>query len=119
MKTRRFGTLWLLVAYFVLPLGMRVLGQGIVTGSLAGTVQDQAGAVIRGSTVTAGQTATNATFKSSTGDTGAFQIPRLPIGDYAVTIEALGFVPIKVERVTVSTGSQTKFGHSDTEDWLF
>src|SRR5271157_4706230 len=85
-------------------------GQGIVTGSLGGVVQDPSSAVVPGATITAVQNGTNSQFKTSTNAAGAFQLPGLPVGTYTVTIESPGFVVVKIENVTVQTGNQTPLG---------
>jgi len=62
------------------------------TGSIAGTVKDQSGAVVAGATVTVNDTDKNisvASAKTSSG--GDFNIPILPVGHYSLTIEAPNF----------------------------
>src|SRR6516162_7363597 len=87
-----------------------IMSQGIVTGSLGGTVQDPSSAVIPGATVTAVQNGTNSASRTTTGGAGQFQLPGLPIGTYTVTVESSGFVPVKVENVLVQTGKETPLG---------
>ena len=85
-------------------------GQGIVTGSISGTVQDPSAAVVEGAAVTATQNATNSPFKTSTGSAGTFQIPGLPVGLYTVTVEASGFAPLRVDNVVVQAGTSSPLG---------
>src|SRR5258708_121118 len=85
-------------------------GQGIVTGSISGTVQDPSAAVVEGAAVTATQNATNSPFKTSTGSAGTFQIPGLPVGLYTVTIEASGFAPLRVDNIVVQAGTSSPLG---------
>ena len=85
-------------------------GQGIVTGSISGTVQDSSSAVISGATVTAIQSSTNSPFKTVTNSAGGFQLPGLPVGVYTVTIESPGFSSLKIEKISIQTGSQTSLG---------
>lgn len=62
-----------------------------ITAAITGTVEDSAGAVIPGATVTATDTERNTTFETRTGPDGLFNLPRLPIGIYDVKVEATGF----------------------------
>jgi len=71
----------------VFPLdGLPASAQGIVTGSISGTVEDPSSAVIVGATIIATQQATNASFKTVGNSAGSFQIPGMPTGAYTVTI---------------------------------
>jgi len=84
--------------------------QGIVTGSISGTVEDPSSAVVVGATIIATQQATNASFKTVSNSAGSFQIPGMPTGAYTVTIEAPGFVSINIQGVSVTSGGQTPLG---------
>ncbi len=62
------------------------------TGSIVGIVKDPKGAVIAGATVTITSTDRNIVVRSvTTNDDGAYSAPFLPIGHYAVAVEATGF----------------------------
>jgi len=78
--------------------------QGIVTGSIAGTVQDQQGAVIAGATVNAVGVATGTKFSSKSDSQGYFEFKGLPIGSYSLTIEGPGFRKLQVSEVVVVAG---------------
>jgi Carboxypeptidase regulatory-like domain/TonB-dependent Receptor Plug Domain len=86
------------------------LGQGITTGSLSGVVQDPSSAVIQGAVVIAVQNATNTPFTTRTNSAGSFQLSNLPIGSYTVSLQVAGFTPMKIENVSVQTGTQTPLG---------
>ncbi|MFZ1013847.1 MAG: carboxypeptidase regulatory-like domain-containing protein, partial [Terracidiphilus sp.] len=104
---------WIAQASFVFALCLATrpgLSQGIVTGSIDGTVQDPSAAVIPGATVTAVESGTNSNFRSQTNGTGGFHLPGLPVGKYVVTVEASGFVALHIENVTVQTGTATPLG---------
>ncbi|MGB9104052.1 MAG: carboxypeptidase-like regulatory domain-containing protein, partial [Terriglobales bacterium] len=63
-----------------------------VTGSIAGTVTDPSGAVVPNAKVTITDTDKNAVVRTlSTGGSGEFSAPGLPIGRYSVTVQAPGF----------------------------
>ncbi len=78
------------------PLGA---GAQSVRGTILGTVTDSTGAVIKGATVTARQTATGLVRTEVTNDVGEYSIPQLPVGPYIVTVEQPGFK--KTERTGV------------------
>ncbi|HXN23555.1 MAG TPA: TonB-dependent receptor [Candidatus Dormibacteraeota bacterium] len=70
-----------------------------VTGSIAGTVKDQTGAVVSGATVTITNTDKNVVVRTlTTASNGDYSAPLLPIGHYSVAVEASGF------KKTVETG---------------
>src|SRR5579863_8798134 len=80
---------FLLVLAFLLHFGAcTLLGQGIVTGTIAGTVQDQQGAVVASATVHAVDVATGAKFSSQANSQGYFELLSLPLGSYSLTVEA-------------------------------
>lgn len=84
--------------------------QGIVTGSITGTVQDPSGAVVQGASVTAMQVETNSVAKTTTNSAGIFQLPGLPVGNYNVSVEVAGFSGFKIEKVLVQAGTATSIG---------
>ena len=85
-------------------------GQGITTGSISGTAEDQQHAVISGATVTATQAGTNQKYTTHTGSTGYFSIQSLPTGTYSVSIEAARFSKLTINNVTVSIGVDNSLG---------
>src|SRR5215472_7036429 len=62
-----------------------------VTGAIVGTVSDPSGAAVAGAKVTARDLDRGTTLVTTTNDTGAFNLPRVPIGRYEVKAEAKGF----------------------------
>jgi Carboxypeptidase regulatory-like domain len=74
------------------------------TGTIAGIVTDQSGAVLPGATVTVTNKDTGASRVAQSGADGAFSIPALPPGPYDVLIELSGFQPT-VSPVQVAIGS--------------
>ncbi|HEY6448078.1 MAG TPA: carboxypeptidase regulatory-like domain-containing protein [Acidobacteriaceae bacterium] len=86
-------TLWgcilaVLAAYSMVCPPLR--GQQI-TASITGTVEDTAGAVINGATVTVTDIERGTPYATKTADGGIFTFARLPIGTYDVKVEAQGF----------------------------
>jgi hypothetical protein len=90
---------------FVVSFSAPLLAQ-VPTGTIAGTVTDQVGAVLPNATVTATNRATGAARVVQTDEDGNFSIPSLPAGSYDVLIAANGFQPI-VSPADVVTGSTT------------
>ena len=86
------------------------LGQGVVTGSMSGTVVDPQGAVIVGAKVTAKSAATGQESSDTTGANGAYAIRQLPPGSYTVTIAAANFQTLSVKDVVVKVGVDTAMG---------
>lgn len=110
MRALRLLLAGLVVALLVCAGANYSMSQGIVTGSMAGVVQDPSSAVIHGASITAVHNATNTQFKATTNASGAFQLSDLPLGTYTVTIDSSGFTSLRISNVTVQTGSQTPLG---------
>ncbi len=62
-----------------------------VTASINGVVTDPAGSAVVGANVTAKDLDRGTAFPTSTGQNGAYSLPRLPVGNYELRIEARGF----------------------------
>src|SRR5260370_7128129 len=60
-------------------------------GTIAGTILDSSGAVVRGASVTATGANTGAVYKTTSTDTGAYRIPDMQVGVYNIAIAATGF----------------------------
>ena len=106
----RLITRFALVALVLFASVMVANSQGIVTGSISGTVQDPSGAIVPGATVTAMELTTNSSFRTTTGSAGTFQLPGLPVGFYSVSVEAAGFTPLKIDNVQVQVGTTSPLG---------
>jgi hypothetical protein len=100
---------WLVCLMLVLSTTF-ALGQGIVTGSIAGTVVDPQKAVVPGAKVAARNVATNVDYKTTTNDQGYFSIRSIPTGTYAVSVQAPNFKRLDVGGVIVNTGVITDMG---------
>lgn len=98
-----FTSLLLLLFAFQLT-GTRLFGQGIVTGTVAGTVQDQQGAIVANASVEGVLTATGAKFSSRSNATGYFELSNLPPGSYTLSIDAAGFHRLQLADVVVEAG---------------
>ena len=60
-------------------------------GTITGTVQDPAGAVVPGATVGLLNTATGSAYQTVTTETGNYTLPSLPAGNYELTVNHAGF----------------------------
>ncbi len=83
--------IWALLIVGVLCVVSTTLWAADVTARIHGTVTDPSGAVVANAAVTATNVGTSNTYKTSTGNTGDYQFPKLPIGTYNVTVEAPTF----------------------------
>ncbi|MBV8114175.1 MAG: TonB-dependent receptor [Silvibacterium sp.] len=86
------------------------VGQGITTGTITGSVEDQQSAVVPQAQITVVQTTTNATFKTLSAADGLFTIHDLPIGDYTLTVTGAGFSPLTVRNLHVTSGVTANAG---------
>src|SRR2546425_790926 len=86
------------------------IAQGIVTGSVSGTVEDPQGAVVSGAKVTAKHIATNLEFIADTAAGGNFSLRSLPPGAYDIKIEAPNFRAYESKGVVVNVGTDTSLG---------
>src|SRR5581483_9729739 len=92
MSTRRLLSVALSFAVlFALVGSSRITSAQEVTASIVGTISDPSGAPISGATVIATDTDRGITWTTKTNETGAYNITRLPVGNYSVKVSASGF----------------------------
>ena len=108
MATNHSKTI-ILAVMLLLTTGL-LLGQGIVTGSISGTVLDPQGAVVSGATVRATQVETNREFSTTSTSRGVVELPSLPAGTYNISVEAKGFSSFSAQNVVVAVGKDTALG---------
>src|SRR3954447_10657178 len=65
--------------------------QNLRTATLVGTVTDSSGATIADAAVTVLNVDTNVASRSKTNSEGAYYVPFLNVGNYALTVESPGF----------------------------
>ena len=85
-------------------------GQGIITGSISGTVVDSTGAVIPAASVTVTDLAKGTSFNTKAQSDGNFAFQALPIGTYSLTITSSGFATTQIPAVSVVTGVDHSVG---------
>src|SRR5262245_15203665 len=91
MQTARFifGCTCLILTFAILSTAQ--------TGSIGGTVTDQAGAVVQGAEVTVVNLQSNATRTTTSSTTGAYSIPDLAVGTYSIAIKKASFKTFHVD----------------------
>src|SRR5262249_22542379 len=77
------------------------------TGSISGTVSDSSGAVIPGAIVTITNSGTGLVRTLTTGDSGQFTAPALPVGEYVARVEKTGFATLEQKGLIVNVGGTT------------
>jgi hypothetical protein len=91
----------------VLAFSSAAFGQ-TSTATVSGTVQDASGAFIPGVSVTATNTTTNVATSTVSNEAGAYNIPALQPGTYAVTAELPGFQIARYTAVEMRTSAQIR-----------
>jgi len=74
-----------------------------VTATLSGRIMDSSGAVLPKASVTAVNRSTGYSRSATSSDSGDYQLPALPVGDYSVTAERSGFKK-QQQKVTLQIG---------------
>jgi len=96
--TLRLLTLSLLLA--ALSASPLLLAQTF-RGTLLGTVADATGAVIPGASISVKNMDTGIERTTESNSDGAFTVPELPVGRYAVTAAVTGFAPYHAEGISI------------------
>jgi outer membrane receptor protein involved in Fe transport len=95
---------FLVLSLFVLCFSLSAFAQSSTTGSIEGTVTDQAGAAVPGATVSVSSPNLISAQSATTDDSGHFRILSLPPGRYLVTVEAAakGFAKFEQKEIEVN-----------------
>jgi len=111
LRAVRAVVIWFASMIFLLVSGgMTASAQGIITGSISGTVVDPSGAIIPGAMARVVGESTGSVFQVVTNTEGEFQISDVPLGMYSITITASGFGASTLSHVHVVAGSNTSIG---------
>ncbi|MGD0444870.1 MAG: TonB-dependent receptor [Edaphobacter sp.] len=78
----------------------------VSTGTIAGTVKDDAGAMVAGAAVTITNTATGIVTHSTTSDRGFYSVPNLQTGPYTLSITATGFTEEIAQGIQLNVGAE-------------
>jgi hypothetical protein len=82
-------------------LGASAATAQVLYGSIAGTVTDQANAVVPKAAVTATNASTGLSRQATSDDSGYYSIPNLPEGNYDLSVTMTGFKPTTQKGVRV------------------
>ena len=74
--------------------------------SVTGQVTDSGGAVLPGAAISARNIATNATYRTTSGDDGEYVLRNLDPGSYAFSVEKTGFRKLLREGIVLQVGTQ-------------
>src|SRR5580765_5869777 len=93
--------------FLALFFASAALAQEAASG-INGTITDSSQAVVARAQVTARNTRTNLSRTASTNDTGFYEFPNLPSGEYIVMVTAAGFQPTTSTAFTILAGQKTR-----------
>ncbi len=106
MKALRLAS-FLLLAVGLVPQAGLAQSQ-VAGGSIQGTVTDESGAVLPGTTVTVRNVATGVTRTTITDPLGIYRAPLLTVGTYEVTAALQGFTTVKRPNLLLTLGETLK-----------
>ena len=106
--TRRLVTRVLLLAVLLAPASARAQ----VTGTISGYVQDQAGGMLPGATITVEAAEQQLVRTAQANAMGFFDLQALPRGRYQVKVEMAGFEPQIRKDVEVTAGANVRLDFS-------
>src|SRR5579863_9014478 len=104
MHTRSLTLALVLIVVICLGSAMPAWAQSTSTGTLAGSVTDQSGAVVPGATVTLTDKATHNTRGTTTNSSGRYIFVDVTPGFYGVAITKSGFATTKTENLELKVG---------------
>lgn len=105
-ETKKMRKFFNVLAILLLFISSHIAIQAQTTGSIAGTVVDQNGAVVPNATVTV-RGESGQEFTANTGSNGLYNIPAVPSGFYTVTVTGTGFKTAITSNVKVDIGLPT------------
>ena len=93
-----------LLAFIVLLFAVSLAHAQTNTGQIRGTIRDSTGAVIPDCAITVTNTANNIKYDLVTDQSGQFQFPSLPVGEYALKAWANGFKQLSKTGIDLHLG---------------
>lgn len=105
MKPNRFGVP-VLLALVILLRTTSPLSAQLPTATLLGTVTDSTGGALPGATVTTRNVDTGTTRETVTVAGGSYRLPALPVGNYELVIELVGFGVERRSGLRLSVGQE-------------
>ena len=107
----------LIVTSFLMMVPVFVLGQGITTAALNGTVTDQNGEALVGANVVAVHQPTGTIFGAATRSDGRFNIQGVKVGGpYTVTVTYIGYHNAKQENIFLAIGQDLRVNFKLAEE---
>ncbi|MDP9146355.1 MAG: carboxypeptidase regulatory-like domain-containing protein [Acidobacteriota bacterium] len=105
-----FYTLATVLVVTILVFGAVAPGSNAQTfrGIILGTITDSSGLAVSGAVVTVKNLDTGLTRTVTTADDGSFNAPELPIGNYSVSVEKIGFKLGVVSGVSVEVSTERR-----------
>src|SRR5262245_9236667 len=97
------ASLFVALVLVLAPLGQSQLG----TGTINGIIEDSTSAIVPDATISVRETATGITRTLKTNESGQFNVPVVPPGDYLVIVEKPGFAKVEQANLTVTVGRTT------------
>jgi len=94
---------WILAA-LVAASSTLVFGQAVNFGQIHGRVTDPSGAAVADARISATQTATGTQRTTTTNAEGAYSLPSLPVGPYALSVRAQGFRQYEQKGIVLQVG---------------
>jgi hypothetical protein len=107
-STRRGSTRLSLLVIACIALHLSPVRAQVASGEITGIVKDQAGAAVRGATVTVTDIATNRQRIVMSGAEGVYAAPSLAPGEYRVDVDLHGFRPVRRAGIRVVTGEKAR-----------
>ncbi len=96
---------WIIAVILLLTFGATAAWAQFDTGTIAGSVTDQTGAVIPNATVTVTNTGTSLQQTVKTDSGGLFVASALPFGNYVVAATATGFASAQTQPIVLNVGA--------------
>ncbi|MGH9453533.1 MAG: carboxypeptidase regulatory-like domain-containing protein, partial [Terriglobia bacterium] len=109
-RLRRQPVLWVLaaLAFLVFFANPSTGWCQEATAGITGSVTDPSGAAIAGAKVTAKDMAQGTVWPTQTNTAGIYDLPRLPVGTYSLTIEANGFQSQARSNITLELNQKAR-----------
>ena len=96
---RKTSLFLLFIGCLVISHPQAASAQGIITGTITGTITDPSGAVVPGAPFVATNTATGIKITGKTDSSGAIKLSDVPVGTYTVVVTAPSFAPLKIDNL--------------------
>ncbi len=108
---RMFMKIWTALAILlVLAFGMPHVTKAQDLATILGTVTDSSGSVVPDAQVTVSNDERGFTRKVTSDEAGAYAVARIPIGNYAITVEKAGFEKLVRKGIHAGSGANAAAG---------